>query len=74
MPEDLRQFCLVDFMAEIRTNTKHIELSSSEKADLMGNVLGTVVKLVYAFVWQEEVLVTNTIFLNPLVNEVRHFF
>ncbi len=70
MPEDLRQFCLVDFMAEVRASTSHIQLSRAEKADLTGNLLGTVLKLVYAFVWQEEVLVDNVIFLNPFVNKV----
>jgi hypothetical protein len=70
MPEDLRQFCLVDFMAEIRASTSHIQLSRAEKADLTGNLLGTVIKLVYAFLWQEEVLVDNVIFLDPFVNKV----
>ncbi len=70
MPEDLKQFCLIDFLAEVRNATSHIELSVTEKGKIEGNTIGTVIKLLYAFVWQEEALVTNDIFLDPFVNSV----
>lgn len=70
MPEDLRQFCLVDFMKEVRDATAHIQLSVAEKGRIEGNTIGTVLKLLYAFLWQEEVLVTSNILLDPFVNQV----
>jgi hypothetical protein len=70
MPEDLRQFCLIDFLEEVRNATKHIELTVAEKGRIEGNTLGTVLKLVYAFLWQEEALVTSSIFLDPFINQV----
>ena len=62
MPEDLRQFCLVDFMKEVRDATA--------QGRIEGNTIGTVLKLLYAFLWQEEVLVTSNILLDPFVNQV----
>ena len=70
MPVDLKQFCLIDFLAEVRNATSHIELSVTEKGKIEGNTIGTVIKLLYAFLWQEEALVTNQIFLDPFVNQV----
>ena len=70
MPEDLRQFCLVDFLGEVREATSHIQLSLAEKGKIEGNTLGTILKLVYAFLWQEEVLVTSPILLDPFINQV----
>jgi hypothetical protein len=70
MPEDLRQFCLIDYLAEVRLATSHIELSVAEKGKIEGNTIGTVLKLLYAFVWQEEVLVDSAILLDPFINSV----
>jgi hypothetical protein len=70
MPEELRQFCLVDYLAEVRAATSHIELSLAEKVKIEGNTIGTALKLVYAFLWQEEVLFDSTILLDPFVNAV----
>jgi hypothetical protein len=70
MPEELRQFCLVDYLAEVRAATSHIQLSLAEKGKIEGNTIGTVLKLLYAFVWQEEVLVDSAILLDPFVNAV----
>jgi len=70
MPEELRQFCLVDFMQEVRVATSHIQLSLAEKGQIEGNTIGTVLKLLYAFLWQEEVLVASDILLDPFINKV----
>ena len=74
MPEDLRQFCLIDFMKEVRDATGHIQLSLVEKGQIEGNTIGTVLKLLYAFVWQEEVLVDSSILLDPFVNNVSRMY
>jgi hypothetical protein len=74
MPEDLRQFCLIDYLVEVRAATSHIELSLAEKGQIEGNTIGTVLKLLYAFLWQEEVLVSAPILLDPFVNAVCHCF
>ncbi len=58
MPEDLRQFCLIDFLGEVRNATSHIQLSVTEKGKLEGNTIGTAIKLLYAFVWQVSISLT----------------
>ena len=70
MPEDLRKFCLEDYLGEVRQATSHIQLSLEEKGRIEGNTIGTVMKLLYAFLWQEEVLVSSTILLDPFINQV----
>ncbi len=52
IPEDLKVFCLQEFLPEIRNATEDIELSSEEFIRFEVNALGTVFKLLYAFVWQ----------------------
>ena len=52
LPEDIKEFCLLTFVPEIRNATRHIKLTSDEFFKLEGNAFSTVIKLVYAFLWQ----------------------
>ena len=36
-----------------------------EKGELQGNIASTMIKLIYAFLWQEYVISESAFFLNP---------
>ena len=40
----------------MQENIGNIELNILEKAELTENAVGSVIKLLYAFVWQEDVI------------------
>ena len=52
LPEDIKEFCLLTFVPEIRNATRHIKLTSDQFFNLEGNTVSTVIKLIYAFLWQ----------------------
>ena len=51
-----KEFIFSTYLPVLEENIGHIELSLVEKAELSENTLGTVIKLLYAFVWQEGVI------------------
>ena len=51
-----KEFIFSTYLPVLEENIGHIELSLLEKAELSENTLGTVTKLLYAFVWQEGVI------------------
>ena len=55
---EISEFCLGEFITEMRFSTNHINLTSEEFLKLEGNLFSTVIKLFYAFLWQ-----VHTIFL-----------
>lgn len=52
--EDIEATCLQEFIPEMRLilNQSEILLTSDEFFKLEGNTIGTVIKLLYAFLWQ----------------------
>jgi len=70
LPDDVKIFCLQQFLPTMRNATEHIELPSDEFFKLEGNLLSTGLKLIYAFLWQEQFLVNDPIWLQPSTNEV----
>ena len=51
--EGTREFILDHYLPEIQKATAHmLPLSPEEKSKLRGNVIGTLMKLGYAFLWQ----------------------
>ena len=52
LPDDIKLFCLQQFLPEIRNATNYIDLPSDEFFKFEGNTWTTVFKLVYAFLWQ----------------------
>lgn len=62
--------CLETFKPELRSILKPLlPLPSSETTKFLGNTAGTLIKLFYAFLWQEG-YVTNPIVFNPAFNEL----
>ncbi|KAF2365484.1 hypothetical protein FHG87_003768, partial [Trinorchestia longiramus] len=50
--------------------TENITLGVIEKTRFLEDGITTVLKLIYAFLWQEEILTDNPLFLNETVNEI----
>ena len=57
LPEDVKVFCLQQFLPEMRMalNVSEISLTSDEFFKMEGNFLSTIIKLLYAFLWQVSV-------------------
>ena len=68
--EEDTEFIMEYYLPEIRNATDFLELTEEEKHDFVVDAWATVAKLIYAFLWQEEVLTDNPIFLSPVVNKL----
>ena len=60
---------LVWFFLQLRFLIGDLNLGPGEKLHLQGNVISAAVKLLYACVWQEELIETPFLF-DPLANEI----
>lgn len=69
LPDEFLHFIQDGYLPELRNLTSELHIGLLEKMQFIINVLGTAVKLIYAFLWQEQVLTDNTFFLDPVVNE-----
>ena len=54
LSDDIKIFCLQQFLPKMRNATEDIELPSDEFFKLEGNLLSTGIKLIYAFLWQVD--------------------
>jgi len=70
LPEEVRLFVIAEYLPEIRGATADIQLGLLEGAQFKLNTVGTLIKLIYAFLWQEYVLTSADIFLDPEVNQL----
>ena len=63
LPDDVKVFCLQQFLPEMRTalNVSEISLTSDEFFKMEGNFLSTIIKLLYAFLWQVSVIGPNNL-------------
>merc|ERR1712179_323930 len=66
-PED-KTFFLEDFLPLLANITESVSISVVEKAELLESTAGTVIKLLYAFVWQEKTLDLGDAILTPEAN------
>jgi len=70
---ELKEICVEKFLPAMREATKDFRpLPLEERVEFGKNLVGTVVKLLYAFVWQEQVI-TNDIVFKPQVNQIGAF-
>ena len=67
MSEEFERFILDVYLPEVRNITGNQQLASLEKVKFLGNFLGTVGKIMYAFLWQENILTDNPLFTNEIV-------
>ena len=66
-PED-KMFFLDDYMPLLQNATENVTISVLEKAELLESTAGTVMKLLYAFVWQEDYFDLGGANLTPEAN------
>ena len=61
--EGTKEFIVDHYLPEIQKATAHmLPLPDDEKSKLTGNVIGTLMKLFYAFLWQ----VTLKVYIDPM--------
>ena len=59
LPDDMVDFCLETYIPEARRATTNVlPLPDEEKTKLRGNLFSTLIKLIYAFLWQ-VILINN---------------
>ena len=68
MDEESKEFIFGIYMPTLYQHIGHIELSLVEKAELFENTIGSAIKLLYAFFWQEHVVPIQLALL-PEVNK-----
>ena len=54
IPKDAADFLIDDYFPELREATKDIEVAHSDKQSLINKFFGMLMKLIYAFLWQEH--------------------
>merc|ERR1712033_105321 len=74
LPNETRAFIFDVYLPEIRAGTADVSLGFLEHAQFQLNTVGTLVKLIYAFLWQEYALTDADIFLDPEVNQLGYTF
>jgi len=68
LPEDIKKFLVEQYLPEIRVATADVSLGILENIQIELDTVATLMKLIYAFLWQEYVLTGADIFLDPEVN------
>jgi len=62
LSDEVQKFLLNTFIPTIRDATADINLSLKQRGELVSKFAGTLVKLLYAFMWQEQVVKYNAIY------------
>jgi len=68
LPDDARAFIFDHYLPEIRLATANTSFGILELGHFQLNTVGTLTKIIYAFLWQEYALTDSEIFLDPEVN------
>jgi len=68
LPDDARAFIFDHYLPEIRLATANTSFGILELGHFQLNTVGTLTKIIYAFLWQEYALTDSDIFLDPEVN------
>ena len=63
-----QDFFLNHYIPEFRNATVDLHLDLDQKSSLLKNTVGTLIKLFYAFVWQEQFLYIGDVILTPDAN------
>ncbi len=64
IPEDLKVFCMQEFLPEIRNATANFDLHGEDFIRFEVDTFGTVFKLLYAFLWQVRIELKKLKFQN----------
>lgn len=63
-------FIVNEYMPELNDATKHLSISKDEKTSLFNKLIGTLIKLLTAFVYQEHFVPTPEIFYEKIPLEI----
>ena len=69
LEQEVKDFILNKYIPELRSVTADVKVSIFSRVNLFFKVLGTLGKLIFAFLWQEHVF-PFAIFKNPFVNDL----
>ena len=64
--EEIEAFIYDSYLPVLEKHIGHIDLDLLESAELLENTIGTVIKLLYAFVWQENVIDLGGTFITEI--------
>jgi hypothetical protein len=70
LQQEYQDFIMDEYLPEIRNLTQNITLGPVDETRFFEDGITTVLKLIYAFLWQEEILTDNPIFLSECLNEI----
>jgi len=68
VPNEMREFIFDSYLPLLDQHIGHINLSLLEKAQLSENTIGTLIKLLYAFFWQESIIDLGGLNTTPEIN------
>ena len=68
LPDEYLDYIMNIYLPEIRNLTSSLNLGIVQRTKFVENALSATLKLIYSFLWQEERLTSNPIFLNETVN------
>jgi len=66
--EESRTFIFDHYLPKLDAQISHIQLSVLEKAELTENTIGSIIKLLYAFFWQESIIDLGDLNTSPETN------
>ena len=70
LSDQYTEFITDQYLPELRKHIQNLNLGPVEKTHFIINSLGAIGKLIYAMVWQEEVLVNSELIDNATFNEM----
>ena len=56
MGEQDKAFFLEEYLPRLEVQTHNVSLSRLEKAEVLENTAGTLIKIFFAFFWQESII------------------
>ena len=56
MGEQDKAFFLEEYLPRLEVQTHNVSLSTLEKAEVLENTAGTLIKIFFAFFWQESII------------------
>ena len=51
-----KEFFLEEYLPKLEVQTHNVSLTTLEKAELLENTAGTLIKIFFAFFWQESII------------------
>ena len=72
--EQDKEFFLDHYLPKLEVKTQNVTLTTQEKAEVLENAAGTLIKIFYAFFWQESIIDLGGEFHSFLQNIIKITF